>query len=349
MDNSEPEAIGSQSWSIAREALLALGMISLLILGLWFHTGTLPPLVVVESDSMIHDEEGEVGSIDAGDLILVHNLGIEDVVTYAEATQPGNQYYGEEIHGMGGDVIIFQKNGIDSTPIIHRAIMRTVPHDIISPIDRSSGECPSEASWDPEFIDLDGEIGTCVLTWDVPGTTLIDVETISWVFDGNQTGLYDCKRNSIYNHGGVIGDNLQIVNWDPKHSGILTLGDNNHCSVDQGSAATPGAAGLPTQDENGRFTYGIEAVRGEWIVGIAGGEIPWLGTVKLALSSGGPGTDYVPSSAWVGLIATIGILLASPFVLEPLIGLVLASAPEVIEATKEEKTTLVAQGLLEQE
>ena len=31
------------------------------------------PLVVVESNSMIHSEQGEVGSIDAGDLVLVNS------------------------------------------------------------------------------------------------------------------------------------------------------------------------------------------------------------------------------------------------------------------------------------
>jgi signal peptidase I len=349
MEKDVPKGTENQGWSIAREALLAGGMIGLLILGLWFHTGTLPPLVVVESDSMIHEVDGEIGSIDAGDLILVHNLEIEHVVTYAEATQPGNQHFADEMHGMGGDVIIFQKNGLESTPIIHRAILRAIPHDTISPLNRDTGECPDDASWDPESVDIDGEVGTCVLTWDVPGTTLEDVETISWIFDGNNTGFYDCQRNSVYNHGGVISDYLQIVDWDPKHSGIITLGDNNHCSVDQGSDVTPGAAGLPTQDENGRFTYGIDAVRGEWLVGIAGGEIPWLGTVKLALSSGGPGTDYVPSSAWVGLISSIVILLASPFILEPIIGIILASSPEIKEALREEKTSLIAESLLEQE
>jgi hypothetical protein len=50
---------------LVRELLLAVGMIGLLILGLYAHTGSMPPLVVVESSSMIHDSNGEVGSIDA--------------------------------------------------------------------------------------------------------------------------------------------------------------------------------------------------------------------------------------------------------------------------------------------
>ena len=40
--------------------MLAVAMIAFLVLGLWAHTGTMPPLVVVESSSMIHEENGEV-------------------------------------------------------------------------------------------------------------------------------------------------------------------------------------------------------------------------------------------------------------------------------------------------
>ena len=59
-------------------------MIALLIFGLWAHTGSMPPLVVVESESMMHDEKGEVGAIDAGDLILVHSTPFDQIITFAE-------------------------------------------------------------------------------------------------------------------------------------------------------------------------------------------------------------------------------------------------------------------------
>ena len=35
---------------------------------------------------MIHDESGQVGSIDAGDLVLVHDQPADTIVTFAEAT-----------------------------------------------------------------------------------------------------------------------------------------------------------------------------------------------------------------------------------------------------------------------
>ena len=48
--------------NLVREIILAGAMIGILVLGLWAHTGSMPPLVVVESSSMIHDIDGEVGS-----------------------------------------------------------------------------------------------------------------------------------------------------------------------------------------------------------------------------------------------------------------------------------------------
>ena len=64
------------------ELALAVGMIVCLVGAMFIHTGSMPPLVVVESKSMIHDEGGEIGSIDAGDLILVHNQPADTIVTF---------------------------------------------------------------------------------------------------------------------------------------------------------------------------------------------------------------------------------------------------------------------------
>ena len=66
------------------EMALAVGMIACLVGAMFIHTGSMPPLVVVESKSMIHEEGGELGSIDAGDLILVHDQP-GDTATLADA------------------------------------------------------------------------------------------------------------------------------------------------------------------------------------------------------------------------------------------------------------------------
>ena len=65
-------------------------------------------LVVVESSSMIH-ENGEVGGIDAGDLILVMDTPYDNIVTFAEASDRQNNHFGYKTHGMEGDVIFIKR------------------------------------------------------------------------------------------------------------------------------------------------------------------------------------------------------------------------------------------------
>ena len=78
--------------TLVREIVLAAGMITLLVMAMWAHTGSMPPLVVVESNSMQHDESGEVGTIDAGDLVLVHSPDNRKIITFVEATDPNSNH-----------------------------------------------------------------------------------------------------------------------------------------------------------------------------------------------------------------------------------------------------------------
>ena len=69
--------------TLIREITLAIGMIAILVLAMWAHTGSMPPFVVVESNSMQHDSSGEIGTRDAGDLVLVHSPSSSNVITFA--------------------------------------------------------------------------------------------------------------------------------------------------------------------------------------------------------------------------------------------------------------------------
>ena len=309
--------------------LLAVAMIAFLVLGLWAHTGTMPPLVVVESSSMIHKENGEVGSIDAGDLILVMDTPYDNIITFAEASDRSNKYHGYETHGMEGDVIIYHKNGDEGTPIIHRAILRVEPSQTTSPnrlAANDSDYCPNGGTWDSAVEDEDGEIGTCVLTWSVPGTNVTNSETITIKFDGYNAGYYDCKRMAHAN----VEPYLVVWNWQPKHSGIVTLGDNNQCSVDQGGLVVNGSSGIHSAS-------GVAGpVREGWLVGVAGGEIPWLGTVKLMLSGAdSPGTQYVPGSSFLFLAMVIGGIIFAPVGLEVMLKKIMQESPEMRQAKLE--------------
>ena len=251
---------------LVREAILAGGLVVLILSSMWLATGTFPPMVVVESKSMMHDEEdGSVGAIDPGDLVLVMSMERTNIVTLVEATQEGNENFGYESHGMPGDVIIYKKNGGPETPVIHRALLEVR-------LNESGG-------------------------WDVPGTTLVNVENVTWTLD------IEC---SSY-HGGTY--QMQVEQWTPPNEGYLTAGDNNDCMIDQPSANSQGKSGLFTFPEG----KPVLPVEDEWVVGVASSEIPWIGAIKL-LTSGNHGS--VTSSSWNYLSLTILLILASPLIID---------------------------------
>ena len=301
--------------TLVREIILAAGMIALLVLAMWAHTGSMPPLVVVESNSMQHDSSGEIGTIDAGDLVLVHSPDRNIIVTFAEATDPESQHFGYESLGMEGDVIIYERNGeSDSTPIIHRALFK-VDIGQSTPTNEEGGCSEDVTLWQDE----------CITSWTVPGSNQVDVESINLVFDGNKTGKYAC--------GGVAAQHgsewFSVESFTPSNPGYITLGDNNDCNDDQGVFEF--ARGL-----NSLHSGAIKPVQRDWVIGISGAEIPWLGTVKLMVSGGdSPGVSQVPGSSFIFLILFIGAILATPMLIEPLINKVLRNSPEVIEAERE--------------
>jgi signal peptidase len=106
----------------ARDAFVALLLVGTILFAMYAYTGLWPPLVVVESNSMMHTEDNtsSIGVIDTGDMVLVKDIGsVDDVVTYVEGFVSGHRTYGDY-----GDVVVYNSGGDDSsTAIIHRAIL----------------------------------------------------------------------------------------------------------------------------------------------------------------------------------------------------------------------------------
>lgn len=300
--------------TLVRELVLAAGMISLLVLAMWAHTGSMPPLVVVESNSMQHNAGGEVGTIDAGDLVLVHSPDDNQIISFAEASDENSPYYGYKSLGMEGDVIIYERNGeTESTPIIHRALFKIEIGD--SQPENSENKCDTGVHWN----------NVCVNTWTVPGTDQIKVEKINLIFDGEQVGKYSCGGTAAQ-HGSIW---YSVENYTPMNPGYITLGDNNDCNDDQ--AVFEFAQGL-----NSIHSGMIRPVQEEWVIGISGAEIPWLGTVKLMVSGGdSPGVSQVPSNSFVYLIAFVILVLLLPVIIDPTVNSILSRSPEALEAEKE--------------
>ncbi len=112
----------STGFLFVRDAVIAMAFVASVLLVMYAYTGLWPPLVVVESNSMMHSEDNTsyIGVIDTGDMVLVKDVDTpDDIVTYMEGFVDGHRTYGDY-----GDVIIYKKMGSEiSTPIIHRAIV----------------------------------------------------------------------------------------------------------------------------------------------------------------------------------------------------------------------------------
>ncbi len=105
-----------------RDTCVALLLVGTMLFAMYAYTGLWPPLVVIESNSMMHSEENTsyVGVIDTGDMVLVKDVDrVGDIETYVEGFVSGHRTYGDF-----GDVVIYNSGGdSSSTPIIHRAML----------------------------------------------------------------------------------------------------------------------------------------------------------------------------------------------------------------------------------
>jgi len=108
--------------SVIRDIFVAFLIVFIILLALWTYTGQWfgAPMVAIESGSMMHLDEpfGRLGTIDAGDMVLLVKVDSKnDVVTYG--SQDGNNRY----YGKFGDVIIYKPDGNENRDqIIHRAM-----------------------------------------------------------------------------------------------------------------------------------------------------------------------------------------------------------------------------------
>lgn len=112
---------GTERYRLVTDVVGALLMVGIVVGLLAAATGGVwPPVVIVESGSMMHAVQdthyGRVGTIDVGDMVFVRAVrGPDDLKTWADG---GKLHYGRP-----GDVIAYAPNGDHSaTPVIHRAI-----------------------------------------------------------------------------------------------------------------------------------------------------------------------------------------------------------------------------------
>ena len=236
---------------------LAIGSVVIVFLLTFAYSGNWPPMVVIESGSMEHDNNplyseprySHIGTIDTGDLVVVKKAEKSDIVTYLEGKRTDYKKYGDY-----GDVIVYYKNGIETyegqpvTPVIHRAM-----------------------AW-VEVIDKENE------TYYIP-----EIDT---TFQGK------IQLAEIGLGGGASIQNLQ-------NSGYITKGD---------STGNPHPDQLTHYDITGAP---VQPVDPNWVVGMAKGELPWFGLIKLRVTQ--PDNYYeAPPQCRTMLWMSMLIVLAGP-------------------------------------
>ncbi len=216
-EQEEKVSLGRYLLSLGRDILIAVIIMVIIIGGLYWYTGNWPPMVVIESNSMMHGDDSNVGTIDTGDLVLVKSINNrKDITTYVEGKK--NDY---KTYGSYGDVVIYKKNGLDDTPVIHRAVVFIEYND--------SGYNVHSKLW---------EYGS----WDIPSMGLYNV-TSFWIAD------YEPDHINLTVDLKIILTNFQRTGHEP-HGGFLIKGDNNP-QVDQVSnlADREGVPVEPVKDD----------------------------------------------------------------------------------------------------
>ncbi|MGQ0536012.1 MAG: S26 family signal peptidase [Methanobacteriota archaeon] len=276
-----------KSSSALVDVLTALGIVGGVLLVLFLYTGVWPPMVVVESGSMMHAEGvppegvlcadyGNTCTIDPGDMVFVKKITEKDEV---ETFKGG----GGAHFGNPGDVIVYYRMGNRAqTPIIHRAMTYVQLTCDGQPVEVATA-CA-------------GVLGYRVDGYGAFGANGIFIPELGF---GPERG---------YNR-----DN----GYKPAWSGFITKGDNPVTNI-----AADQAGGVFTQpvrvvDEQGN----------RWIEGKARGELPWFGLIKLAISNypdspcncnqyNPQGTKvlnaYAPKDLWVMLGVSLALLIFVP-------------------------------------
>jgi len=242
---------------VIRDILVAVGIMVIVLGSLYAYCGVWPPMVVVESNSMMHGSDSQIGVIDTGDLTLVKGVhDRSDVITYVEARNPGDPHHGVQTYGDFGNVIVYRKNGLADTPVIHRA-MAWIEYNATASIQAKGfrGDIPDIGIYNVSTYTLPYRVGfrNIVLTIDLAG---------------------------IFN---------ETSKSRAPHDGFVTLGDNNRGIIDQLSLEDQGGHRV----EPVRAEWVVGVAQGElpwfglfklWISGQDTGTFPPTSSTGLVLT-----------------------------------------------------------------
>ena len=225
---------------------IAVIVIVVVLGGLVAYTGGWPPVYVVQSMSMQHGSNDQIGLINTGDLVLSKKVPFASITPYVVGMASGYATYGEY-----GDVVLYEPNGGTATPIIHRAILflEFNPNGTYSAPSLAGLPCGTAANAAYRVTSRPDGCGTSGISGE------LILYHIGW-------------RNATVN----ITLSAQDLG---AHSGLVTMGDNNLYP----RGCTARCYGI-TDQADGTSTL----VRPAWVIGVARGMIPWVGAVRLLIT-----------------------------------------------------------------
>ncbi|MDR1405058.1 MAG: S26 family signal peptidase [Candidatus Methanoplasma sp.] len=188
----------------------AVVIIVAVFVGISKASGVSPPQTVVESGSMQHGTESQIGVIDAGDMVILRDKDQKSIQSFVDGYKTGYSMFGNY-----GDVIIYDR-GPNFNPVIHRAILW---------LDYNGNGTWSAASLEGYPAEL----------WSCTGSS--DYRNLSGILT---------LKNIDYTGSLNAEINLDTLITGSQNGGYLTKGDNNR-GFDQPSNI-PGINGLITYE-----------------------------------------------------------------------------------------------------
>jgi signal peptidase I len=186
---------------------------------------------------------------------------------------------GHSTYGELGDVVIYRPFGsYDRTPIIHRALCQVF-------YNASGGgfDVPALASLPDQMWDIKGGPDAW---YDIHGTL---------VLHGIGYNGVEVRINFT-----IMLSNFANAQVAP-HGGLITLGDNNHGIIDQSSISS----------------VCWQPVKEDWLNGIARGELPWFGLIKL-YANGQASQVPIPQNSKTNLLISLGLIIGVPILIDAL-------------------------------
>jgi signal peptidase len=283
-DLKPPKSTFIRVWDTVKDFVIAFVIVVIIIAAIFIYTGNWPPVVVIESSSMQHSNDTSfLGVIDTGDMVLVKSIeSSSDITSYMKGKRTGYETYSEY-----GDVLIYEKNGYsDITPVIHRALIWVEFNTTTG----NSYDLPELEHHKDGWTVQNGPQRWYNLT----GTVIL-----------HKIGYDD--REVLINLGTIL--NTFFSNSLTPHSGFLTLGDHNRGNIDQHTL---------TDEHNirGELVGGfgglrVRPIKAQWVIGVARGELPWFGLIKLYFQDSEI-TQRAPANSFTMLWVSIILIFAIP-------------------------------------